>query len=117
MKLIQSIEACCPVLDVTPVTKREAERVAGAFKVLADPARIRLLSLIGAAGELCVCDLTAPLGLSQPTVSHHLKVLSDAGLLTREKRGVWVYFGVEPTAIDILRKALTPPARRAAART
>jgi ArsR family transcriptional regulator len=79
------------------------------LKVLADPTRLRLLSLIQAQpdGEACVCHLTAPVGLSQPTVSHHLKVLLDAGLVTREQRGSWAYFRVVPEALATLRALLT----------
>ena len=79
--------------------------------MLADPTRLRLLSLIGAHpdGEACVCDLTAPIGLSQPTVSHHLKVLTEAGLLGREQRGRWVYYWVLPEPIELLRGALAGP--------
>ncbi len=83
-----------------PIERADAERLAGVLKALADPARLRLLSLIQSAtdGEACVCDLTAPLGLSQPTVSHHLKKLLDAGLVEREQRGRWAYFSVNPEA-------------------
>lgn len=79
------------------------------LKALADPARLRLLSLVAGSstGEACVCDLTGPLGLSQPTVSHHCKVLVDAGLLTREKRGVWAHYALVPDALDILAGVLT----------
>jgi ArsR family transcriptional regulator len=85
-----------------------AARLAGSFKALSEPARLRLLSLIQAQprGEACVCNLIAPLGLSQPTVTHHLQVLHRAGLLRREKRGVWVYYRVERDAMEALRKAL-----------
>ena len=90
MKLIQTIDAeCCPQVLAAPLDREEADRLADALKVLADPARLQLLSLIGAApeGEACVCNLVEPMGLSQPTVSHHLKVLTNAGLLGREQRG------------------------------
>ena len=85
-------------------TPDEAEQLAGALKVIADPARLRLLSLIQAqpSGEACVCHLTEPLGLSQPTVSHHLKVLLDAGLVEREQRGSWAYFRVVPETLATL---------------
>src|SRR5919197_4967303 len=101
-------EACCPPILDAPLRRAEAERLAATFKAVADPARLRLLSLIAShpGGEACVCELTAPLGLSQPTVSHHLKVLSDAGLLEREQRGVWAYFRVAPATLDSLRDAL-----------
>src|SRR6266508_4072037 len=82
---------------------------------LADTARLRLLSLIQSApeGEACVCDLTAPLGLSQPTVSHHLRILTEAGLLDREKRGVWAFYRLVPSAIGTIADLLTPPRKRA----
>lgn len=79
-------------------------RLAAAFKALADPNRLQILSIVAAApeAEVCVCDLPEPLGLTQPTVSHHLRVLVDAGLLAREKRGVWAYFSLVPGAVDAL---------------
>jgi len=105
--------ACCPQVLAAPLDDDEAEKLAGALRVLADPARLRLLSLIGAHpnGEACVCDLTAPLGLSQPTVSHHLKVLTEAGLLGREQRGRWVFYWLLPEPIELLRSALSEPVR------
>jgi len=98
--------------------KTDADRLAGVLKALADPARLRLLSLIQASpdGEACVCDLTAPIGLSQPTVSHHLRILTESGLLEREKRGVWAYYRLVPTAIQQVADLLTPPRKRAAKR-
>ena len=113
VKLIQTIDSeCCPQLLAEPLDEAPAERLAAALRVLADPARLRLLSIIGAHpnGEACVCELTGPLGLSQPTVSHHLKVLADAGLVGREQRGRWVYFWVLPEPLELLRGALAPPA-------
>jgi ArsR family transcriptional regulator len=108
MDLIATIERCCPVVGDAPLGAKDAERIATAFKVIADPARLRLLSLIAAAGECCVCDMTAPLRLSQPTISHHLKVMHEAGLLAREKRGTWAYYSIVPEALAILRDVLTP---------
>ena len=108
MKLIQSVEACCPVVQETPLEPLAAGRIAAAFKVLADPARLRLLAMIGANDEVCVCNLTDEIGLSQSTVSHHLKVLHDAGFVSREKRGTWAYYRLVPEALSILRAALTP---------
>ncbi|TRW45752.1 ArsR/SmtB family transcription factor [Georgenia yuyongxinii] len=101
--------ACCSPLTREPMTAVEAERLAGIFKAVADPARLRLLSIIAShdGGEACVCDLTEPLDLSQPTVSHHLKVLVEAGLVTREKRGKWAYYTVIPAALDALGGVLT----------
>ena len=107
MKLIQNVEACCPVVR-NPLEAPAAEQAAAAFKVLSDPARLRLLAMIASSDEVCVCDLTDNVGLSQPTVSHHLKVLNDAGFVTREKRGTWAYYRLVPEALSILRAALTP---------
>jgi ArsR family transcriptional regulator, arsenate/arsenite/antimonite-responsive transcriptional repressor len=86
------------------LSMRDATRLSSAFKALGDPARLRLLSLIGSHpnGEVCACELVTPLGLSQPTVSHHLKVLHQAGLLEREKRGTWVYYRVSEDRLDNL---------------
>jgi ArsR family transcriptional regulator, arsenate/arsenite/antimonite-responsive transcriptional repressor len=103
---------CCEPLASAPLSAEGAEQLAGVLKALADPARLRLLSLIQArdGGEACVCDLVEPVGLSQPTVSHHLKVLHDAGLLDREKRGVWVWYRVRPEALRALTDLLVTPA-------
>lgn len=92
--------SCCAPLAVAPLDADDAVGLAGVLKAIADPARLRVLSLLAARGETCVCDLTAPLGLSQPTVSHHLKTLVDAGLVRREKRGVWAWFSLVPGALD-----------------
>jgi len=106
------VPACCPPLLKARLTKRDAGDLATVFHALADPARLRLLSFISAQpdGEACVCNLTAPVGLSQPTVSHHLKVLSDAGLLAREKRGTWVFYQLVPERMRAVRDALAMPA-------
>jgi ArsR family transcriptional regulator, arsenate/arsenite/antimonite-responsive transcriptional repressor len=103
--------ACCEPLTATPLSAEGAQQLATVLKALADPGRLRLLSLIQAqpAGEACVCHLTEPLGLSQPTVSHHLKVLHQAGLLDRDKRGVWVYYRVRPEALRTLAARLDTP--------
>ena len=108
---VKAITACCePVLSET-LREEEATELAAAFKVLADPARLRLLSLIANSpgGEGCACDLTGPLGRSQPTVSHHLSVLTEAGLVTREKRGKWAWYRVVPERLAVLRDALMAP--------
>ncbi len=101
-------------LSGEPIKRTDAEKLAGVLKALADPARLRLLSLIQSSpeGEACVCDLTEPIGLSQPTVSHHLRILTEAGLLEREKRGVWAYYRLVPSAIGTVAELLTPPKRR-----
>jgi ArsR family transcriptional regulator len=105
---VRTIDSCCAPLLVSPLTEAEAGELAGAFKVLADPVRLRLLSLIAAApdGKACSCDLEEPVGKSQPTVSHHLSVLADAGLITKEKVGRWVMCTVVPERLAVLRDAL-----------
>jgi len=94
--------ACCSPVTGGVLTPDEAERIARTFKALGDPTRVRLLSLIAASGdgEACICDLTEPVGLSQPTVSHHMKLLVDAGLATREQRGRWAYYRVVTDALE-----------------
>src|SRR6201999_1840027 len=93
--------ACCSPLSREPLSQAQAEQVAPLLKALADPVRLRLMSLIASheGGEACVCDLSDPFDLSQPTISHHLKVLHEAGLLDREKRGVWVYYRARTDAL------------------
>ncbi len=104
--LDEPAELCCPPLAQAPLSERDAEELSGRLKALAEPTRLRLLSLVLAAGEACVCDLTAPVGLSQPTVSHHLKVLVDAGILERDKRGRWVWYRMVPGALGALATVL-----------
>lgn len=91
-----------------PLAREEAERLSRLLKAVADPTRLQLISLIKAApeGEACVCDLTAPLGLRQPTVSHHLRVLVEAGLVTRQRRGTWMWYALVPGALDSLGELL-----------
>jgi ArsR family transcriptional regulator, arsenate/arsenite/antimonite-responsive transcriptional repressor len=102
------IEDCCPNLLDAPLSQEDAGALAAIFKVLGDPARLRLLSLIAAepGAEACVCNLTSPLGLSQPTVSHHLKVLHESGLLARERRGNWIYYRLRPEALQTVQQVL-----------
>ncbi len=108
MGTMETVTACCaPVLQGL-LDEAEAVRLAAWFRVLGDPARLRLLSMMAAREETCACDLVEPLGLSQPTVSHHLKVLHEAGLVEREKRGRWVYYRPVPDRLAILGKVLTP---------
>jgi len=96
--------ACCPPLSAQPLSQAQAEQIAPLLKALAEPVRLRLMSLIAShpGGEACVCDLNDAFDLSQPTISHHLKVLHDAGLLDREKRGVWVYYRARTEAMASL---------------
>ena len=93
--------ACCSPLTQTPLDADQAHHIAPLLKALADPVRLRLMSLVAshADGEACVCDLNDAFDLSQPTISHHLKVLHDVGLLDRSKRGVWVYYKAQPAAL------------------
>ena len=88
---------CCSSTVAVPLDDVEAVDLARTYAALADPVRLKLLSLIATAGELCSCDLLEPLAKSQPTVSHHTKILAEAGLITGDKRGRWVYWSVEPT--------------------
>ena len=100
------IEQCCPSVLTAPLAEDDAEVLARGFAALADPVRLRLLSMIAAAGEVCACELLEPLGKSQPTVSHHTKALAEAGLIEGEKRGRWVYWRVIPQRLAALRQAL-----------
>ena len=105
---VTSLDECCPAVLSTPLTEARAEELAMAFAVLADPVRIRLLSLVVSAesGEACVCELVEPLVRSQPTISHHLKILADAGLISGEKRGRWVWYRAVPERLAQLRGVL-----------
>ena len=96
--------ACCAPLTREPLTQQQAEQVAPLLKALADPVRLRLMSLIASheGGEACVCEVTDAFDLSQPTISHHLKVLHETGLLDRDKRGVWVYYRARTEALAAL---------------
>lgn len=111
MKIPPFTSACCSPLLSALIQPAEAEGMASLFRVLGEPARLRLLSLIAAQPhqEACVCQLTEPLALSQPTVSHHLKVLYEAGLLSRERRGAWVYYHLVPERLEALQQALAVP--------
>jgi ArsR family transcriptional regulator len=106
MPLLTSVEtvACCSPLSRQPLSQQQADQVAPLLKALADPVRLRLMSLVAShvGGEACVCDLNDAFDLSQPTISHHLKVLHEAGLLDREKRGVWVYYRARTQALTDL---------------
>jgi ArsR family transcriptional regulator len=107
--------ASCIPLAHEPMSAEQAARVAPLLKAIADPARLRLLSIVLSheGGEACVCDLTPFFDLSQPTVSHHLKVLHENGLLDREKRGTWVFYKARPEAMDALGSLFAPAARAA----
>lgn len=97
-----SVTACCPPLSVNPLTPESAGQLAPMFKALGDPIRLRLLSMIASARETCVCDLTGAFDVSGPTISHHLRVLRQTGLVDCERRGTWVYYRVHPAALNAL---------------
>ncbi len=99
---VRDVTACCSPLTREAITEENAAKLASSLKALADPARLRIISMVAAHedAEACVCDLTEPLGLGQPTVSHHLKILVDAGYLSRSKRGTWAYYQLVPGALD-----------------
>ena len=101
---LTDVTACCAPLTREAMSTENAEKLARSLRAIADPARLRLISMIAAhdGQEACVCDLTEPLGLGQSTVSHHLKVLVDAGILTRDKRGTWAYYRLIAGALDSL---------------
>ena len=103
--------ACCSPLSREPLSREQAEQVAPLLKALADPVRLRLMSLVAShpGGEACVCDLTDAFDLSQPTISHHMKVLHEAGLMDREKRGVWVYYRARSGALATLGALIGDP--------
>jgi ArsR family transcriptional regulator len=109
---VPSAETCCTPLVAAPLTSEEAERLAGRLKALADATRLRLLSILLASEgmEACTCDLTDPLGLTQPTVTHHLKKLVGAGLVVGERRGTWTYYHVVPDALAGLASVIAPAA-------
>lgn len=112
LPLIPAADAdeCCAPVTAGVLAVEDAQRLARLFKALGDPTRVRLLSIIAAQsdGEACVCDLTEPVSLSQPTVSHHMKQLVDAGLVTREQRGKWAHYAIVPEILSMLSAALDP---------
>lgn len=99
-------DACCPSVLAAPLEEDQAAELAQGFAALADPVRLRLLSLIAAAGEICSCDLQGPLGRAQPTVSHHTSALAEAGLIIGERRGRWIWWRAVPERLAELRRAL-----------
>jgi ArsR family transcriptional regulator, arsenate/arsenite/antimonite-responsive transcriptional repressor len=105
--------ACCSPLAAQPLSIQQAEQVAPLLRALADPVRLRLMSIVAShqGGEACVCELNDAFDLSQPTISHHMKVLHDAGLVDRDKRGVWVYYRARPEALASLGALIGLPAR------
>jgi ArsR family transcriptional regulator, arsenate/arsenite/antimonite-responsive transcriptional repressor len=107
---VQATEECCPSVLAAPLGEARAQELAKGYAALSDPARLRVISILAAAdgGEVCVCDFIEPLGKSQPTVSHHLKVLSDAGLVVGDRRSKWVWYSLVPERLAALREALLP---------
>jgi ArsR family transcriptional regulator len=105
------VDACCAPLQTEPLGEGDAAELARRFAALSDPVRLRLLSLLASAAEgaICACDLVEPVGKSQPTVSHHLRILREAGLVTSEKRGTNVWYAAVPAALEALRDALGAP--------
>ncbi|OBI47070.1 transcriptional regulator [Mycobacterium kyorinense] len=112
--LVADMAACCSPLTGAVLDSAAAERLAAVLKALAEPTRLRLVSLIAAheGAEACVCELTDPVGLSQPTVSHHLKILVEAGLIEREQRGKWAYYRLVPDVLDMLADTLGSATRQ-----
>ncbi|WP_295833732.1 helix-turn-helix transcriptional regulator [uncultured Microbacterium sp.] len=116
LEILDATVCCTPT--ASPMTTSDAERLAATFKALGDPTRLKLLSIIASSEgqEACVCDLTEPVGLAQPTVSHHLKVLAEAGFVSRSKRGTWAYYRLAPEALqavdEVLRDVLLPSVDR-----
>lgn len=108
---------CCPPVTGAILDEDQATALAARLKALADPVRLRLVSLLACSdsGEICACDLPALLGRKQPTISHHLKLLAEAGLVTREQRGKWAWFRLDPDGLDELRDALGPTGERSLA--
>ncbi|WP_432042546.1 ArsR/SmtB family transcription factor [Streptomyces cadmiisoli] len=112
LEIIDQDAACCPALSAAPLGEDEAGELAKFFKALGDPVRLRLMSMIasrGESGEVCVCELTPAFDLSQPTISHHLKLLRQAGLIDCQRRGTWVYYWVLPGVLDRLAAFLATP--------
>jgi ArsR family transcriptional regulator len=111
LEVIGQDAACCPGLAAAPLGDERAAELAKVFKALGDPVRLRLLSMIASreGGEICVCEMTPAFDLSQPTISHHLKLLRQAGLIDCERRGTWVYYWVLPGVLDQLAVFLNTP--------
>ena len=106
MQALPVLQPICCGPEVEPLDRSASEQLAARFKALADPTRVAIVNSLSAAGEVCVCNLTATFDLSQPTISHHLKILREAGLVESSRRGTWAYYRLVPEAIDALRGAL-----------
>lgn len=105
-RIDRQLSICCPPVTDSPLSEPDAATLATAFAALSDPVRLRLLSLVAEAGEICSCDLLEPLGRSQPTISHHTRVLAEAGLLMGDKRGKWTWWRIAPERLEELRAVL-----------
>lgn len=105
---VRSVDQCCPSVLAAPLDAAEADELAAGFNALSDPVRLRVLSMLADAtdGEVCVCDFVDPLGKSQPTISHHLKILSEAGLVSGDRRGKWVWYSLNRDRLAGLRAAI-----------
>jgi ArsR family transcriptional regulator len=103
MKALPVLQPICCASDAPPIEREAAEDLAATFKALADPTRVGIVSRLSTSAPVCVCDLTAAFDLSQPTISHHLRILREAGLVETERRGTWAYYRLVPEAIDVLR--------------
>jgi ArsR family transcriptional regulator len=108
---VRAVDECCPSVLAAPLNAADASELATGFTALSDPVRLRVLSMLADAtdGEVCVCDFVDPLGKSQPTISHHLKILSEAGLVQGEKRGRWVWYSLNRDRLAVLRAAIDAP--------
>lgn len=115
MKALPVLQPLCCGPDTPPLAAAAAEELAAVFKALADPTRVSIVNRLACADECCVCDLTAAFSLSQPTVSHHLRILREAGLVETDRRGTWAYYRLVPEAIERLRGAFEPAVVPAAA--
>jgi ArsR family transcriptional regulator, arsenate/arsenite/antimonite-responsive transcriptional repressor len=103
MQTLPVLQPICCASDAPPIAREAAEDLAATFKALADPTRVGIVSRLSTSEPVCVCDLTAAFELSQPTISHHLRILREAGLVETERRGTWAYYRLVPEAIDVLR--------------
>jgi ArsR family transcriptional regulator len=110
LEAVPTAQVCCAPLTASPLSAGDAVQLSMRLKALADPARLRLVSLLLSSenGELCTCDVTEPLGLSQPTISHHFKKLTEAGLVTGERRGTWTHYRIVPEALAALAAVISP---------
>lgn len=105
---MDTLPRCCTPTAGPTISTEDAERLAVTLKAIADPTRLRIIGLLAGGDELCVCDFVEPLGISQPTVSHHLKTLADAGIVARRKEGRWVHYRLVPERVEAIAAAVSP---------